>query len=127
MAGNALLLVVAVTTDSTDVPLSAVYALQGAQRTTLTPISVHTYVVPPGTYGTVLGRNRTDAFYLLPVSVWAPGAILIADFPTRKGFELGAVSGPDGMEYPSVPINATVQRAAVAAFLAREYPGFQAR
>lgn len=125
MAGNAILLVVAVTTDSADVPLSAVYAVQGAQRTPLTPISVHTYVVPPGTYGTVLGRNRTDTFYLLPVAMWAPGANLTADFPTRTGFEMGTVSGPDGMQYPPVPAHAAVQRAALAAFLAREYPGFQ--
>jgi hypothetical protein len=122
--GGALLLVVAVAESPVDLPLKTLVALHDSVRTVLVPLSQNTYEVPAGTYGAVLGRFRSDAFYLVPADVWESGAQLIADFPTRPGFALGGLSGPASGTYPSSRPGAVAADSAVKELWTREFPGF---
>lgn len=126
MHGNALLLLVAVTMAPEDLPPTALTAVVGDQRVPLTPLVVRNYQVPAGTYGSVLGRYRTDGFYLVPPQMWSGEAQLVVEFPGRPGFVLGQMSPPDGIAFPPI-IAGPPADSAIMALWAREFPGFPRR
>jgi hypothetical protein len=132
MNGYAVLLITALTQDSSELPLRRVYVrtsrdeldlnsvtwLRSDERA-MDPLSAH-----------VFGRHRVDALYLLPVALAVGGGQLLTDFQVnRDGFALARLAGqlpPALAEHVRVrlPTADRPSTAAIARLLSREYPGF---
>ena len=123
LAGNAVLVVTAIVQDSTELPVRRVY-LGTDDLARFAAAGSH---VADSTVAKTFGRYRMDALFLVPLSLLARPANLLADFAVhRQGFRVGQLSG-DVPPYlvalsrgPRVP--GPPSSSALWAFTRREYP-----
>ena len=129
--GYALVVLTAITQDSTELPLRHVYIHDGSATTSLEPTVRLLSRVHDARIGSVFGTFREDVIVLMPVQARKPGAELTVDFAAhRQGFRLAVfddevpevVASYRGMSAPpGAPSRAEVQK-----LLKREYPDLAA-
>lgn len=128
LGGNAVLVVIAVVQDSSELPLRRVYVTPSTASSVQLSLvgAAGSYTSDTVTRAT-FGRFRFDAAYLLPLSVRVTAGDLLIDFGAhRDGFRLIRFDGdvPDPIRalgtLPSTPARASPE--AVWSFIRREYP-----
>lgn len=98
---HALLVVAALSKDSSELPLKRVYLEQEKRTTELSPFAVVRSEVPADSpAGKLMGTHRVDAYYLIPLSAWRQPGTLLADFAAhRKEFIVGRFPLPIKEEF----------------------------
>ena len=130
LAGYAVLTLTAFSQDSLELPISRLYIEADERQSDLELVVAVSSRVPrnDSIVGTTLGPYRTDALYLIPVSMaWSKGRLL-ADFAVhRTAFHIHEFTGeppPSIRDLPSSPATTAPPREAVVEFVAREFPDF---
>jgi hypothetical protein len=119
---NGILQVTVVVADRAELPVRSAYIRTDAGDTQLVRLAVQDSLEPEGAPIRVVGAFREDSYYLLPMALARqPGSVLIDFAQHRSGFHLIVLP----LNPPSEPAGSTPQaldRAAVRAFLKREFP-----
>jgi hypothetical protein len=126
---TALVLLVAVSRNSDELPLRRVFTTAGKQEVALRRLgSRRSELGPKSLARVVVGRYREDAFWLAPVGPLLAESMLLCDFArNRSGFVINhePFDPPDFVVADRARETAEApQAAAVKAFVEREYPGF---
>jgi hypothetical protein len=126
---TALVLVVAISKRSDELPLRRVFTRIGAKDFDLPKLGGKRSETQAGSQARALfGPYREDAFYLAPIGALLRENLLICDFArNRTGFFINRapLTPPDFIRDDRERDKAgTAQDAAVKAFAAREFPGF---
>jgi hypothetical protein len=126
---TALVLLVAVSRNSDELPLRRVFTTAGKQEVELRRLgSRRSELGPTSLARAVVCRYREDAFWLAPVGPLLAESMLLCDFArNRSGFVINRApfDPPDFVRADRARETADKpQDAAVKAFVEREYPGF---
>jgi hypothetical protein len=121
----AVLLLAACSHDASELPLARVYVRDRA----LKRIGSAVRAVPAGSQAhKVLGENRVDSFYLVPVDLLRGKDALLADFAkNRTGFVVSSDFDlpPDFILKDAAPkVSSRPSLVAIRTMIDREYPGF---
>ena len=127
MNGHAVMVVSAVSQDSTELPPARVYAVLGTGERSLSQISGVESRVADATIHATFGSFRHDAFYLLPIEASRASADVLVDFAAhRQGFRLAQLSGQLPRTLHACSAAVSEQQAPPAAaiweLVTREYP-----
>jgi hypothetical protein len=130
LGGNALLLVIALDQDSSELPLARTWMRTGTGDTAITQITSAWSRAPRGgDVEATFGPFRYEALFAVPVALLRGPAELLTDFTSgRQGFRIAAfAAGRPSMAdnlpraaATAVPVTSDVFKR----FLRREYPGF---
>jgi hypothetical protein len=126
---TALVLIVAVSRKTDELPLRRVYARAGTNEVDAQRLGSRRSELPPKSLArAVVGRYREDAFYLAPVGALLRENMLIGDFAkNRLGFVINraAFDPPDFILADGErDVAGKTDATALNAFVEREYPGF---
>lgn len=127
-----VVLVVAVSQQDEELPLTRLYVAAGGRTVVLQKIGSERRAIAEGSeVATVLGRHREDAFYVAPAGPMMRKGDLLIDFAVnRSGFRVFELPGtpPDFVQAdrnPNPGKGSKPDAAAVRAMIQREYPGFK--
>ncbi len=125
----ALLLIVAISKRAEELPLRRVYTRIADRDIDLRMLGARrSETAPRSSARAMFGPYRFDAFYLAPLGALLRESLLLADFArNRTGFFINRapLSPPDFIRDDAErDVAGTAQDAAVRAFAAREFPGF---